>query len=108
MDLIDDEIRLVMQHLPLKQRLLLACANRRFRQISLDTKIRRLNLSVILQPKIGHSEPPSPSHLQVYQRAGLPCYRCGTSIERIVVGGRGTHLCPRCQVAAAATMALGC
>lgn len=35
--------------------------------------------------------------LSVYGQAGLPCLRCGTPIQRIVVGGRGTHLCPRCQ-----------
>ncbi|HBY07657.1 MAG TPA: DNA-formamidopyrimidine glycosylase, partial [Chloroflexi bacterium] len=34
---------------------------------------------------------------QVYQRTGEPCYRCGTSIERTVVGQRGTHFCPQCQ-----------
>ena len=32
--------------------------------------------------------------LAVYGRAGQPCLRCGTPVERIVVGGRGTHLCP--------------
>ena len=36
-------------------------------------------------------------HLRVYRRAGQPCQQCGTSIERIVVAGRGTHFCPRCQ-----------
>lgn len=35
---------------------------------------------------------------QVYQRKGLPCLRCGTPIERIAVGQRGSHFCPRCQV----------
>lgn len=35
--------------------------------------------------------------LQVYQRAGEPCYRCGTPIQRIELGGRGTYFCPRCQ-----------
>lgn len=34
---------------------------------------------------------------QVFQRRGLPCVRCGTAIVRLVVGGRGTHLCPQCQ-----------
>jgi formamidopyrimidine-DNA glycosylase len=34
----------------------------------------------------------------VYGRLGEPCDRCGRPIERIVVGGRGTWLCPRCQV----------
>ena len=33
----------------------------------------------------------------VYGRLGDPCDRCGRPIERIVVGGRGTWLCPRCQ-----------
>ena len=33
----------------------------------------------------------------VYDRAGEPCPRCGRSIVRTVVGGRGTFHCPRCQ-----------
>ncbi len=35
--------------------------------------------------------------LNVYRRTGLPCPRCGTAIERLVIGGRSSHLCPRCQ-----------
>ena len=35
--------------------------------------------------------------LNVYGRAGQPCRVCGTPVERIVVGGRGTHSCPHCQ-----------
>jgi len=34
---------------------------------------------------------------QVYGKAGQPCARCGTLIERIVLAQRGTHFCPRCQ-----------
>lgn len=41
--------------------------------------------------------------LNVYQRGGLPCRVCGTAIRRVVVGGRGTHFCPRCQPARGAT-----
>lgn len=33
----------------------------------------------------------------VYDRTGQPCPCCGTSIQRIVVAQRGTHICPRCQ-----------
>jgi len=33
----------------------------------------------------------------VYGRLGEPCDRCGRPIERIVVAGRGTWLCPHCQ-----------
>ncbi|MGI6374617.1 MAG: bifunctional DNA-formamidopyrimidine glycosylase/DNA-(apurinic or apyrimidinic site) lyase [Anaerolineae bacterium] len=36
-------------------------------------------------------------HLAVYGRAGQPCLRCGHTIERLVVGSRGTHVCPICQ-----------
>jgi formamidopyrimidine-DNA glycosylase len=36
--------------------------------------------------------------LLVFHRAGAACPRCLKGIiERIVVGGRGTHVCPRCQ-----------
>lgn len=34
---------------------------------------------------------------RVYQQTGKPCPRCGTIIERITVGQRGTHFCPKCQ-----------
>jgi formamidopyrimidine-DNA glycosylase len=34
---------------------------------------------------------------KVYGREGLPCYRCGEEIEKIVVAQRGTHFCPFCQ-----------
>ncbi len=34
---------------------------------------------------------------RVYGRGGEPCRVCGTEIRKIVVGGRGTHYCPRCQ-----------
>lgn len=37
-------------------------------------------------------------NLYVYQRTGQPCLRCGNFIERIVVGQRGTHFCPHCQI----------
>jgi formamidopyrimidine-DNA glycosylase len=35
--------------------------------------------------------------LQVYQRTGEPCPRCGRPVRRIVVGGRSTHFCSWCQ-----------
>lgn len=38
------------------------------------------------------------SNLKVFQRTGQACRRCGCSIERIIVGQRSTHICPRCQV----------
>jgi formamidopyrimidine-DNA glycosylase len=34
---------------------------------------------------------------QVYRRAGEPCRRCGTPIDKIRAAGRGTWYCPACQ-----------
>ena len=33
----------------------------------------------------------------VHRRAGEPCVRCGSTIRKLVVGGRGTYVCERCQ-----------
>jgi formamidopyrimidine-DNA glycosylase len=33
----------------------------------------------------------------VHLRAGEPCVRCGTEIEKLFVAGRGTYVCPSCQ-----------
>ena len=37
------------------------------------------------------------NYFRVYGRTGEACSTCGTPIERIVVGQRGTHFCPTCQ-----------
>ena len=34
---------------------------------------------------------------KVYRRTGLKCQRCGTPIERLMVAGRSSHICPACQ-----------
>ncbi|MBK7189623.1 MAG: hypothetical protein IPH86_13290 [bacterium] len=35
--------------------------------------------------------------LRVYGRGGEPCRDCGTTIERMVIGGRSSSWCPACQ-----------
>lgn len=35
---------------------------------------------------------------RAFRREGLPCPRCGTTIEKMRVAGRGTHICPTCQI----------
>ncbi len=35
--------------------------------------------------------------LNVYQQDGKPCRRCGTRIQKIVIGNRSTFYCPLCQ-----------
>jgi formamidopyrimidine-DNA glycosylase len=37
------------------------------------------------------------SFAQVFRREGKACPRCGTTIIKTRVAGRGTHLCPYCQ-----------
>jgi len=36
--------------------------------------------------------------LKVYGQRGKPCLKCQTSIERLIIAGRGTHVCSNCQV----------
>ncbi len=36
--------------------------------------------------------------LKVYRRENKPCLHCKTPIERKVIAGRGTYLCPHCQM----------
>jgi formamidopyrimidine-DNA glycosylase len=36
---------------------------------------------------------------RAYQHDGKQCFRCGAIIRRIIVAGRSSHFCPRCQPA---------
>jgi formamidopyrimidine-DNA glycosylase len=36
-------------------------------------------------------------HHRVYGREGRPCRACKTPIKRVVIGGRSSHYCPKCQ-----------
>jgi len=36
---------------------------------------------------------------RAYGREGKGCFRCGTKIRRILMAGRSSHFCPRCQPA---------
>ena len=37
------------------------------------------------------------NYFRVYDREGQPCIVCGSKIQKLVVGQRGTHVCPKCQ-----------
>ena len=37
------------------------------------------------------------NYFRVYDREGKPCPVCGIPIRRLVVGQRGTYICPHCQ-----------
>lgn len=37
-------------------------------------------------------------HHEVYGRQGLACRECGSTIKRLMLGGRSAHYCPRCQL----------
>jgi formamidopyrimidine-DNA glycosylase len=37
------------------------------------------------------------NYFRVYDREDQPCIVCGRKIQRLVVGQRGTHICPHCQ-----------
>lgn len=49
-------------------------------------------------PEITYVEDPgAPNPFLVYGRGGDPCPRCGETLVRTVLGGRGTVHCPHCQ-----------
>jgi formamidopyrimidine-DNA glycosylase len=69
---------------------------RRIRQV-LELGIKRQGAS-LRDYSLPDGEPGGmQKEFKVYGRAGEPCDRCGTPIERIRVGGRGTWYCPSCQ-----------
>ena len=43
------------------------------------------------------SDTPDGFRFQVFDRAGLPCPRCGTPVVRATDAGRRIYACPRCQ-----------
>lgn len=63
----------------------------------LDEGVRREGASVNWYRKPDGTKGSAQNGLNVYGRTGLPCPRCGTPVIKIVVGQRGTHLCPTCQ-----------
>ena len=38
-------------------------------------------------------------HHRAYGREGKRCYRCGAAIQRVIVAGRSSYFCPKCQTA---------
>ena len=62
----------------------------------------------LLRANIGRTDRVTvPGGLAVYGRAGRPCRRCGTPIERALAGShrRSTYWCPACQPAPTAAPA---
>lgn len=37
------------------------------------------------------------ARFQVFGRDGYPCYRCGSSVQRVQIAGRRLFMCPECQ-----------
>ena len=62
-------------------------------QVILQEGIRRNGASIDWVYRGGDFQ----NHFRVYGRDGEPCPVCGTAIQKIIVGQRGTHICPSCQ-----------
>jgi formamidopyrimidine-DNA glycosylase len=70
------------------------------RRISrLTTAIRRVLARATrnVERYYGAASTAAGTRFAVYDREGEPCRRCGSTIARIVQGGRSTYFCPRCQ-----------
>ncbi len=60
-------------------------------------KLRRAIAAVLKRATGARYTDDSTVSLDVYDREGLACRRCGTPVERIVQAGRSTYFCPTCQ-----------
>jgi len=59
--------------------------------------IAREGASIDLYTKPDGSKGEMQNAVAVFRRTGQSCYTCGQPIQRIVLGGRSTHFCARCQ-----------
>lgn len=92
----DEALHLARLHpLTLSNQVSAAGAERLWRAIrsTLEEGIRRQGASIDWVYRGGDFQ----NYFLVYKRAGEPCYTCGTSIARLVIGQRGSHFCPVCQ-----------
>lgn len=64
---------------------------------TLERGIEREGASISWYRKPDGTEGDMQNHFAVYDREGQPCLNCGLPVEKIRVGQRGTHFCPRCQ-----------
>lgn len=65
-------------------------------------RVRRLRDAIVDTMREAHERPGRYSSgegapLEVYDREGEACRRCGRTIRRIVQAGRSTYYCPACQ-----------
>lgn len=67
-------------------------------QRALRLGIEREGASIDLYTKPDGTRGDMQNAVNVFRRTGQPCYTCGTAIERLVLGGRSTHVCPHCQI----------
>lgn len=63
----------------------------------LKEAIKRKGTSIDTYRQIDGNKGKYTPFLKVYQRESKPCLNCKTPIERELIGGRGTYLCPHCQ-----------
>ena len=66
------------------------------RQVLLDA-IGRMGTTISDYKTTGGGFGTNQNYLNVYQRKGLPCFKCKTIISKSRINGRGTHYCPKCQ-----------
>jgi formamidopyrimidine-DNA glycosylase len=65
---------------------------------SILRKAIELNGTTIINFSFGENQTGAyTDHLQVFGKQNQPCPRCKTSLRKIRVAQRGTHICPHCQ-----------
>ncbi len=65
--------------------------------LSLAIKSKGASISTYIRPYGGLGI--AQNHFKVAHLKGQPCCVCGTPVQRIMLRGRGSYFCPRCQAA---------
>jgi formamidopyrimidine-DNA glycosylase len=94
----DEALWLARIH-PLARRLSLARATRLWDavRVVLSAAVEREGTTFRDYQMINGESGRNATFLTAYGQHGRPCPRCGTTLRRTVVAGRGTTYCPRCQ-----------
>lgn len=80
------------------QRLALACIQLTRRSVEQEGVVRPLReYRHAMATATRHSRAHEHSRFYVFDREGLPCWRCGAEVSRVNRGGRGVFFCARCQ-----------
>lgn len=75
----------------------LLCSIRKVLKVGLSNMGTTLGSGMANFYSVSHRKGRNQDQLMVFRRTGEACFVCETPIQRLIVGQRSTHICPKCQ-----------